>query len=80
MAIEAAVSGLGVVLESQILTEQEMRDGRLVAPFADPAIETTSYYLVRPKGYRSGTKSAAFETWLRAALGKANFAGTSRRA
>src|SRR5471030_3281522 len=31
MAIDAAVDGLGVILESEILAEEEMRDGRLVA-------------------------------------------------
>ena len=74
MAIEAAVSGLGVVLESEILVEQELRDGLLIAPFEehDFSIETTSYFLVRPRGFRSGTQSAAFEKWLRAALTAAN--------
>ena len=33
MAIEAAVGGLGVVLESEILAADELRDGRLIAPF-----------------------------------------------
>jgi LysR family transcriptional regulator, glycine cleavage system transcriptional activator len=32
MAIDAAVGGLGVILESELLAEQELRDGRLVAP------------------------------------------------
>ncbi len=37
MAIEAAVSGLGVVLESELLAAQELSDGRPVAPFGDQA-------------------------------------------
>jgi len=74
MAIEAAVDGLGVVLESEILAAEELRDGRLVAPFGDHAhtIEATSYYLVRSPGFRSGTQIAAFEKWLRAAIATAN--------
>jgi LysR family glycine cleavage system transcriptional activator len=74
MAIDAAVDGLGVVLESEILAEEEIRDGRLVAPFGDGAhtVETTSYFLVRAPGFRSGTRIAAFEKWLRAAIASAN--------
>ncbi len=74
MVIDAAVDGLGVVLESEILAEEEMRDGRLVAPFGKDAhtVETTSYFLVRAPGSRSGTRIAAFEKWLRAAIATAN--------
>lgn len=67
IAIDAAVAGLGVVLESELLAEQELRDGRLVAPFdsAEFGVETESYFLVRPPGFRNGTRVAKFETWLR---------------
>jgi len=74
MAIEAAVDGLGVILESEILVEQELRDGSLIAPFDDRicSIEATSYYLVRPQGFRSSALNVAFEKWLRAAVATAN--------
>jgi len=74
MAIEAAVDGLGVVLESEVLAAEELHDGRLVAPFGDRThtVETTSYYLVRSPGNRSGAEIAAFEKWLRAAIATAN--------
>jgi LysR family transcriptional regulator, glycine cleavage system transcriptional activator len=74
MAIDAAVDGVGVVLESEILAAAELGDGRLVAPFGDTAftVETTSYHLVRPPGFRRGTQIAAFEKWLRAAVATAN--------
>ena len=67
IAIDAAVAGLGVILESELLAEQELRDGRLVAPFADPAtgVRTESYFLVRPPGFRNGSQVAKFESWLR---------------
>lgn len=70
MAIEAAVSGQGVVLESELLAAQELSDGRLVAPFGDQAsaVERTSYFLVRPRGGRVGRQTAAFEKWLRTAI------------
>jgi len=70
MAIDAAVDGLGVVLESEILAATELGDGRLIAPFGDGAhtVETTSYFLVRSPGFRTRTQIAAFEKWLRAAI------------
>ncbi|TCT02957.1 LysR substrate-binding domain-containing protein [Aquabacter spiritensis] len=73
MAIDAAVNGLGVILEGDILVEREMNEGKLVAPFAAPEcrVTATSYYLVRPRGHRSGAQNAAFESWLKAELGTA---------
>jgi LysR family glycine cleavage system transcriptional activator len=70
MAIDAAVAGRGVILEGEILTQDEVRDGRLIAPFDDSStsLESTSYYLVRPKGFRSGAQGAAFVAWLRGTL------------
>ena len=73
MAIEAAIGGLGIVLESETLAAQELQDGRLVAPFGDDfQVEATTYYLVRAKSHRSKTNIAQFETWLRAAIAGAS--------
>ena len=70
MAIDAAVSGLGVILESELLTGPELRDGRLVAPFPGDAfvVENESYFLVRPSGFRNGSHVQRFEEWLRALI------------
>ncbi|MGI4797671.1 MAG: LysR substrate-binding domain-containing protein [Janthinobacterium lividum] len=70
MAIEAAVAGLGVILESELLAQQELCDGRLVAPFGagEFAVESASYFLVRPAGFRNGSQVVRFEAWLRASL------------
>ncbi|MDR5822125.1 LysR substrate-binding domain-containing protein [Caballeronia sp. LZ043] len=70
MAIEAAVEGLGVVLESEILAEEELRDGRLIEPFPDPKyhVDNISYYLLRSSSLRNSAEAAVFEKWLRAAL------------
>jgi len=80
MAIEAAISGLGVILESEILAAQELSDGKLVAPFTDPRfeVETTSYFLVRSAASRNRGQIAAFENWLRAAIAPANLAMKTR--
>ena len=66
MAIEAAVNGLGVILESDILTQAEYEAGRLIAPFDDvrASLSADSYYLVTPRGYRSHHHRAAFRDWL----------------
>jgi LysR family transcriptional regulator, glycine cleavage system transcriptional activator len=75
MAIEAAVDGLGVVLESEVLAAEELSDGRLIAPFDDSrfSIDVTSYYLVRSRGYNTSSQAAtAFENWLRCAFNAAN--------
>ncbi|WP_244830665.1 LysR substrate-binding domain-containing protein [Caballeronia sp. TF1N1] len=74
MAIEAAVKGLGVVLESEILAEEELRDGRLIEPFSDPKfhVENISYYLLRSSSLRNSAEAAVFEKWLRAEFELAN--------
>ena len=80
MAIEAAVDGLGVVLESDVLAAEELSDGRLIAPFDDSrfSVELTSYYLVRSRGYNTSSHAAtAFEAWLRSAFNAANLTSKS---
>ncbi len=72
IAIDAAVAGLGVVLESELLAEPELRDGRLIAPFGglEFAVETESYFLIRSPGFRNGAQAARFERWLRAQVAR----------
>lgn len=76
MAVEAAVAGLGVVLESEVLAADELRDGRLIAPFGNHAfeVETTSYFLVKPRGVKRGSLAGPFEEWLRGAIAAENLA------
>ncbi|MGY4475973.1 transcriptional regulator GcvA [Bradyrhizobium sp. USDA 3364] len=74
MAIDAAVEGLGVVLESELLAADELRKGTLVAPFDHPEfeVETVSYYLVRSAEAKGRSHVAAFEAWLRTKIAMAN--------
>jgi LysR family transcriptional regulator, glycine cleavage system transcriptional activator len=74
MAIDAAVARRGVILEGDILTEEEIKRADLIAPFDDPkaTIESTSYYIVRPRGYRSSSYVTAFVTWLKEKLSSAS--------
>ena len=64
VAIEAAAKGLGVVLESDVLTEDERRDGRLVAPFAGSGLASTSYWLVVAKTASGRESVEAVRAWL----------------
>jgi LysR family glycine cleavage system transcriptional activator len=45
VAIEAAVKGLGVVLEADVLAEDALRDGRLVVPFPGLGVTWPAYWL-----------------------------------
>ena len=74
MAIDAAVEGLGVVLESELLAADELEKGTLVAPFDHPRfeVETVSYYLVRSAEAKSRSHVGAFESWLRMKITAAN--------
>jgi len=79
MAIDAAVEGLGVVLESELLAADELKNGTLVAPFDRPEfeVETVSYYLVRSAEAKGRSHVAAFEAWLRSQLTAANLQMTA---
>jgi LysR family glycine cleavage system transcriptional activator len=46
LAIDAAVQGMGVVLESDLITEIERQAGRLVAPLPGSGISLVSYWLL----------------------------------
>jgi LysR family transcriptional regulator, glycine cleavage system transcriptional activator len=79
MAIDAAVEGLGVVLESEILAAEELEKGTLVAPFDAPKfeVETVSYYLVRSSEAKSRGYVVAFEAWLCTKIAAANLQTTT---
>lgn len=54
VAIEAAVKGVGVILESSLLTEEHVETGRLVAPVIEQDRPSVSYWLLplRPDARR----------------------------
>jgi LysR family transcriptional regulator, glycine cleavage system transcriptional activator len=73
LAIEAALDGLGVVLESDLLIESELRDGRLVAVFSRDdglRMEGAGYSVVTGQGRRHLRRVACFTGWLRHQLDK----------
>lgn len=65
--IQAAIAGQGVALLSPLLLSPELEQGSLVHPFG-PALPGVHFHFVRPDDPRHATRSAALETWLRAAL------------
>jgi LysR family transcriptional regulator, glycine cleavage system transcriptional activator len=65
VAIEAAVKGVGVILESSLLTAEHVEAGRLVAPVPERRPPETSYWLLPlPKGARRPVVEA--HKWLAA--------------
>ena len=60
------MAGVGVILESELLVEAELADGRLAAPFDGRAfgVEAGAYYLLRATGDRNAGAVRAFENWL----------------
>jgi LysR family glycine cleavage system transcriptional activator len=64
VAIEAAVRGLGIVLESDILTQDEIVSGELIAPLPGLAISAMSYWLVTPHTPPNRESVAIVRSWL----------------
>ncbi len=63
-AIEATVEGAGVLLGHTALTADDIRTGRLVAPF-EPELPTgRAFHFVCPKGSETRPKVAAFRAWI----------------
>jgi LysR family glycine cleavage system transcriptional activator len=59
VAIEAAVNGVGVILESSILTATHVKSGRLVAPVPESHTPTTAYWLMPlRRGARDSVQTA----------------------
>lgn len=49
MTLSAAENGLGMCIESTVLVHDYLREGRLVCPFGELAIEATAHFLAVPK-------------------------------
>jgi LysR family transcriptional regulator, glycine cleavage system transcriptional activator len=60
--LEAAASGLGVAIGPYHLVEQDIKSGRLIAPFGFLP-NSSSYYALHPARARD-TKTIAFVTWI----------------
>ena len=66
MAIDAAVDGLGIALESNLMMWRELREGTLVCPISKPPPFTlTTQWLVCPYEHLRKAKVQLFLDWLR---------------
>jgi LysR family glycine cleavage system transcriptional activator len=49
MTLSAAENGLGMCVESSVLVHDYLKEGRLVCPFGELAIEMTAHYIATPR-------------------------------
>ncbi|WMY11770.1 LysR substrate-binding domain-containing protein [Paraburkholderia phenoliruptrix] len=71
MAIAAAADGLGVVLESTLLAEREIKSGALVRPLTHVTreLQYIGHYLMYPKRLHYHYAFETFKNWLLSELG-----------
>jgi LysR family glycine cleavage system transcriptional activator len=63
-AIEATIEGAGVLLAHKALVLDDLRTGRLVAPFDLELKSDRAFYLVCPQGHEARPNISAFRTWI----------------
>ena len=69
--VEAAAAGLGILLATDWLVAQAVRDGRLVLVLADwQIVDEGAVYIVTPSGSGAATKTRAFSDWIVAHLSR----------
>ena len=64
MAVQAAVDGQGVCIGRSTYVEDDLRAGRLVAPFGLRLKDELGFYLVTPDETAESKKIVAFRAWL----------------
>ena len=65
MTLSAAENGLGMCIESTVLVQDYLRDGRLVCPFGELAIEARGHYLAVPKSREGLQAVRTVADWIR---------------
>ncbi len=68
MTVQAAVDGIGVAIGHTAFVEDDIGNGRLVAPFDMILPEEAGYYFVTPQENARVPKIAAFREWLTATM------------
>ena len=63
LAIEAAIAGCGATLAAEPFVRDEIKAGRLMAPFAARLARDRDYYLIVPQA-RENSTVASFRNWL----------------
>ena len=66
MAVDAAVAGLGIALESNLMMQKELADGLLVSPVAEPPVlRLETQWLVCPSHHLRRRPVQVFLRWIR---------------
>ena len=68
MAISSAIDGLGVCLDSLLLVQRELKDGRLITPFGTDGIKVHGYTFNVQKSRIELPQIKCFQDWLFAEL------------
>ena len=80
MAIDAATGGLGIALESTLMTERERAGGLLVCPVREaPEIRIVTQWVVCPRDHLRHRKVRMFLDWLRQARDQWNVVGAQHQ-
>jgi LysR family glycine cleavage system transcriptional activator len=70
MTLSAAENGLGICLESTVLVQDYLRDGRLICPFGDMGIAAIAHHLVAPKSKEGLQSVQTVLEWMRSFMAK----------
>jgi LysR family glycine cleavage system transcriptional activator len=65
LAIEAAVEGMGVILENRILVERHLSNGSLIAPFTELGAPGLSYWILTLSSRQNRPAVDAVIGWLK---------------
>jgi DNA-binding transcriptional LysR family regulator len=68
LCLDAAIAGQGVMLAWNVLAEDALADGRLVAPFAHRAATGLGYWLVSSQLRRPTAAMRRFSDWVAAEM------------
>ncbi len=71
-AIDAAISGAGVVLGRATMMMKDLREGRLAAPFPIALACTAQFRFLCPEGHETRPQIAAFRDWVLEEIEKSN--------
>lgn len=63
-AIQAATSGIGIVLMSDLVIGKELAEGSLIVPFGKPMTFSDAYFFVYPHRMRNNVSAQTFGFWL----------------
>ena len=69
MAVQAAVDGHGVCMGRRAYVEDDLRAGRLIAPFGQSVRTDRAFYLVSPPDLANCSKVVALRNWLAYVIG-----------